>query len=215
MNLDPSFTQAYLFDSLQKIMKAEGFSPLPSKKQFRKEEEKGFQSVILAVSGYEDLMMIEFHYGLRLQAVEDLVGRFTRSLTGWKADAHSAILSQGKLWDRPYWRFEAKDSDELDRVMDQFKEMWEEKARQFLEDHFSLKGLHELLNADPYHPSKYLPNQGHRYLRGLAVAHLVQDKDFENLAKIYREKMDKEAGGELLKPGFERLLQYLQHLNWN
>ncbi|MEO0896269.1 MAG: hypothetical protein AAFY71_07725 [Bacteroidota bacterium] len=215
MHLDRNFSEAYMLDALSHFMEKEGYELLEAKKQFRKEDETGFQNVILSVSPYDDLVMIEFHFGIRIHAVEDMVGSFTRSLKGWRPDAHTIIISQGKLLDKAYWRFEAKSIRDLDEIVLAFQQMWSGKISLFLNQYFRLEGIHELLNLDPKSPSKYLPNQGHRYLRGLVVARLLQKENFEELVKIYSHQMAELPQGEILKPGMEKLVKYLRNISLN
>ena len=82
MTLTRDFTLVYLGEALSTCFADFGYSFLLAKRQFRLDNPTGFKNVIFSVSPYEDAVWLEFHFGVRIHAVEDIVQRFTRSLPG-------------------------------------------------------------------------------------------------------------------------------------
>jgi hypothetical protein len=215
MTLTREFVFTYLSDALTPAFAADGYRWLAPKNQFRADTPAGFRNLILAVSPYDDLVMVEWHLGLRIDAIEDVVKRFTRTLPGFYPDAHSVLISQGKLQGTPYLRHQVSDTEALDQVAKALLVFWEEIGQPFLMAHDSLHGVDALLNQAPTQPCPYLPNQAHRYLKGLVAARLAQRDDFEALAAAYATGLRQTATGDLLIDGYQRLLGYLRQLSLN
>jgi hypothetical protein len=211
MTLDREFVLLYLAELLQPTLADQHFMWLEHKNQFRRDLEAGFQNFILSVSPYDDLVIVDAHFGLRHDGIEDLVGPFTRSLTGWRPDAHTLIISYGKLIGDPYRRFKARDTDQLDRLATTLLNTWTTQALPLLETNQELEQIDHLLNDRPEEPTPYLHNQTHRCLRGIAAAWLTQRPGFERLAETYRLFLQRQA----TNPAAPAVLQYqklLAHL---
>ncbi|MEO1414687.1 MAG: hypothetical protein AAFW00_05380 [Bacteroidota bacterium] len=215
MNLDQTFTEAYLADQLSHILSSTGYEVIEGKKQLRKGRFSGFQNVIYAVSAYADSVWVEFHLGIRVDAIEQMAGRFTRTLPGWRADAHTVVVSEGKLQGQPYMRRTAKTVQDLDRIVDEFHHFWEDKGAQFLDTHTSIRGADILLNAQPQKKSIYLPNQAHRYIKGITAAKLAHNARFTDLAKTYLLAFDTLPNGHLWVEEYRKLVAYLSNLSLN
>lgn len=215
MTLTEDFVLLYLAEALQPFFKPQGYLYLPGKKQFRRSDEQGFQNLILSVAPYDDAVLLEFHFGLRLHAVENIVQRFTRTLPGFYPDAHTCILSEGRLTGRPYLRHTCRHTEDLDKALHHLRMLWTHRAEPYLDEHYSLEGVDLLLNARPDLPSIYLPNPAHRYLKGLVVARLLQREDFESLARTYAEGLRQTPTGDLLSEDYQRLWGYLRQMSFN
>lgn len=215
MTLTPDFVYAYLSESLTPHLAPEGYHWLTHKHQFRAKTTHGFRNLIFSVSPYDDLVLIEWHLGLRFDAVEDIVKRFTRTLPGFYPDAHTVIISQGKLLGQPYLRHEARNTQELDQVLARCLHFWQEHGATFLTAHHLLRHVDELLNQSPHIPSMYLPNRANRCLKGITVARLIQRADFDELSTIYAKELLKTSTGSLLIDGYHRLVGYLRKLSLN
>jgi hypothetical protein len=215
MTLSADFVLAYLGEELAPALQADGYQWLPAKRQFRAKTDHGFRNLILSVAPYQDATLIEGHLGLRLDPIEDIVKRFTRTLPGFYPDAHSILVSEGKLIAQPYLRHHASDSDELDRVIGHLLDFWQKQGHPFLAKHDSLAAVDQLLNQHPMRPSPYLPNQAHRCLKGIVAARLVQRPDFEALAEQHEAALAQTPTGSLLMAGYRRLVGYLRQISLN
>jgi len=215
MTLQADFVLAYLGEELKPALLADGYRWLPAKHQFRANTDHGFRNLILSVAPYDDVVLIESHLGLRLDPVEDIVKRFTRTLPGFYPDAHTILISEGKLTGHPYLRHRAASSDDLDLVIGHLLEFWQQKGRPFLAAHDSLASVDSLLNQHPGQPSPYLPNQAHRCLKGIVVARLIQRPDFETLAQQHEAALAQTPTGSLLMAGYRRLVGYLRQMSFN
>lgn len=209
MTLDRPFSELYLVQELAEMLLADGYAWLPARHQFRHEQAEGFQNVIIAISPYDDAVLIEFHLGIRWHALEEIVGEATRALPRFRPDDHTLVVSQGKLLGQRYFRYQAADTDQLDEVATEFRQFWEETGREFLSRNFSIEYIHQCFNGAPRRPCLYLPNQAHRYLRGIAAARLAQSPDFEQLAFLYELGLAKEPQGPILMREYKELVAYL------
>lgn len=215
MTLTRDFVFAYLSDALRAPLAEAGYHWLAGKNQFRQDTPEGFRNLILSVSPYDDAVLVETHLGLRVDAIEELVLRFTRTLPGFYPDAHSVLISQAKLLGRAFMRHAVQDTDELDEVAEALLAFWQQDGQPFLQTHHSLQGVDDLLNVAPDEPCPYLPNQAHRCLKGLTVARLVQRTDFEQLAELYDQALLRTPTGSLLIDGYRRLRGYLRGMSFN
>ena len=215
MTLTRDFVLAYLAEAMQDSPILRGYTWLPGKRQFRCTTAAGFQDLIFSISAYEDAVWAELHLGLRLSAVEDVVLHFTRTLPGFHPDAHTVILSEGKLIGQPYLRHEVRHTTDLDALAAQWLDFWQAQAQPFLDAHFHLTGVDRLLNQNLAGKSPYLPNPAHRYLKGLVVAKLLQRPRFEQLVPQYRAYLAQTPTGSLLLTDFDRLAGYLLKMSLN
>ena len=209
MTLDREFVLLYLSDQLAPALHDRDFGWLAGKNQFRRPHPEGFQNLILSASPYRDLMVIDAHFGLRHEAVEEIAGKFTRSLTGWRPEAHTLLISYGKLTGAPYRRFKAKDTDGLDDIATTLLNTWTTQALPFLETHHTLPQIDHLLNDRPEEPTPSLHTQVHRCLRGLTVAWLTGRPGFEQLAETYASFLQHQAT-KPQRAQYQQLRTYLQ-----
>jgi len=215
MTLTREFVFAYLSDGLKTEMEQAGYTWLEGLNQFRKTAPQGFTNFILSVSTYEDGAMVEAHVGMQLKAIEEWGQRFTRSLPGFYADAHTVIISEGKLKNKAFLRHFVADTDQLDSLVTHLVAFWYEYAQPFYEDHFSLKGVDQLLNAEPDKPSRFHPNPAHGFLKGIVAAKLVQRYDFELLVSAYEKALGRTPTGPQLLAGYKKLVQHLRAFSVN
>ncbi|GAB4417628.1 MAG: hypothetical protein OHK0039_28230 [Bacteroidia bacterium] len=209
MTLTRDFSFLYLYDLLGEHLEAAGFLLLEGKNQFRRSHTQGFENVILSVSVYPDLAMVDFHLGLRLESIEQIGQRFSRTLPGFYPDAHTLITSYGNLTSQPYFRFKAANAHDLDLVAETFMAFWDERGLAFLDRHRHLAQVEHTLNALPSQPSPYLHNQAHRYIKGLVAAHLMGRADFAELAREYEVFLGQVPGGQVFAQDFRELVRYL------
>ncbi|MEM9987594.1 MAG: hypothetical protein AAF804_21085 [Bacteroidota bacterium] len=215
MNLDKAFVLEYLFDSLGPWFHDHGYQALPQKQQFRQQTEAGFTNCIFSVAAYDDAVWIEFHLGIRLEAVEGIVHRFTRGVPKFASDAHTVIFSEGKWKRQPYLRHEVKEVDALDQLIKHGQTFLAQEGLPFLEEHCTLSGVDALLNGPESEAKRFHPNPAHRFIKGLVVRRLLQDPDFSELADAYERKLLLTPTGSLLQDGFRRLRSYLEKMSLN
>ncbi|RMG56113.1 MAG: hypothetical protein D6722_26960 [Bacteroidetes bacterium] len=215
MTLTREFVFLYLYEQLSPALKAAGFSLRESKQQFRRAHERGFENLILSVSPYPDVVVVDAHFGIRIDAVEEVAQRFTRNLPGFYPDAHTLIASYGRLTGQPYFRFKAANTHHLDMALESLLAFWEGEGLPFLNEWRRLPQAEHSLNGQPDKPCPYLHNQAHRYIKGIVAARLVGREAFSQLARQYEAALEQVPGGELLLPGYRQLVQYLHHLSPN
>lgn len=215
MTLTRDFVFLYLYEQMGPELNRAGFELKESLQQFRRSHSRGFENVIFSVSPYPDLVVVDAHFGIRLEEVERVAQRFTRNLPGFYPDAHTLISSYGRLTGRPYFRFKAANTHHLDLAIEDMLRYWEQEGLAFLNDWRRLAQAEWALNGRPGQPCPYLHNQAHRYIKGIVAARLVGRPDFSQLAQQYRAALERVPGGEILLPGYDQLVQYLHHLSPN
>ncbi|MEL6133478.1 MAG: hypothetical protein AAFR59_08965, partial [Bacteroidota bacterium] len=213
--MDQTFTEVYIAEQLSNFLLPMGYEALEGKKQLRRYQSSGFQNIIYSISTYTDSVWVEFHMGIRIDAVEQMAGKFTRTLPGWQQDAHTVVVSEGKLVGSPYLRRTAQNVHELDQIVAAFHSFWQTEGASFLNAHASVRGVDRLLNTAPDQKNKYLPNQAHRYIKGITAAKLAQNPHFAALAQQYLQAFDTLPNGHLWINEYRKLTAYLSGLSLN
>ncbi len=210
-------TEAKLYYALYDFFEAEGFRLLMDKKQFRKNTPAGFTNVIFSVSEYEkeNDAWVEVHIGCRNDQIEQITQQFLNpSLSDFRADVNTLIISTGKYNDVKYFRYKIQNDEDLTDACESIKEFMTFSGFGFLKSVTRLADIDRILNVQPHKPSKYLYNQVHRCYKGIVAAKLNNSPQFDRLIDIYRSYLSKFAN-EIECSNFERLVLYLMYYGNN
>ncbi|CCG99967.1 hypothetical protein FAES_1958 [Fibrella aestuarina BUZ 2] len=191
------------------------FALLPEKKQFRRITPTGFQNVILSPSYYGDTTLLDVNFGCRNEQVEQIAQQFLPTLTDFRADANTLLISIGKYQQVTPPRYSIRSDFELESVCRQIMEFFTNGGFQQLNDTCSLRSLDRILNDDPAHPCPYVYNQTFRCYKGLTVASLTHNPHFLGLIDLYRHQLDRQSPNAYEQINFDRLVSYLQHYSAN
>ncbi|NJL12958.1 MAG: hypothetical protein HC913_08155 [Microscillaceae bacterium] len=207
---------AYLLLSLDKFLAPKGFTLLPQKQQFRKALGQGsFQNIVVSLSAYPDTVLISFHLGSRLAAVESLIQQFTQHLPDFKAEANTVLTEQGRLLGQPYLRHKAKDLAQLQEISLDFQDFMDKKGFAFLAQCTTLDSLEALINTQAEQPHPYFYNAYYRAIKGLVLARLAFRPDFEDLYQAYATQLQKLHSPAFQSENLEKLARFLRFFSFN
>ncbi len=188
---------------------------LLSRNQFRKKLDTGFQNVIPSVSQYTQESLVEINMGVRLDVVENAINQFTSHLKEFHPDTNTIITSLGHLMGKQYFRYKVASKDDLARVCGQIRSFMEEKGFLFLDKSLDIGHLDILLNTEPRKISPYCPNYYHQCLKGMVIARINQNPEWDELALVYRGTMRKRALPEEQIQKFDKLIYFLKSFSMN
>lgn len=199
---------------LEPFFKQNGFEWLRDKNQFRKNVATGFQNVIFSVTMYDNEKIVEIHFGIRSEIIEELVQQFLINSESYKKDSNTIITNIGTYRNNPYFRYKVKNNEDAVLAINDIKDFFEKDGFDFMNKIADIKTLDEMLNFDPQRKNKYIYNQVHRCFKGIASAKINDRSHFHGLIDIYRAYLLKNAS-DLELVHFERLVSYLLHFSAN
>ncbi|MEM6264714.1 MAG: hypothetical protein AAGI38_19535 [Bacteroidota bacterium] len=206
---------AYLTERLHPRLSGQAFTHMPVLKQFRRTRNTGFQNIIFSVSEYEDVNLVEIHFGIRLENIERISNRYLPVLPAFARHSHTLIISHSKLTGRPYHRYKVGNEVQLERMGAEVEHLCMDQGVMALADHGSFEAAHTLLNESPETVSDWVPNQAHRCFKGLILASMVEPSIFEPLARTYLSILRNEPQGTLLEEKFLQLINQLRGVSLN
>lgn len=210
-----TYFEITLFERLRDFFAAAGYQYLPAQKQFRKRTSTGFRNVILSMSNYEDQMWVEVNMGVRKDHVEETVQQFLSGRTEFHKEANTLIVSIGKLTQTPYFRYKIVNDEDLELCQEQISHFMETQGFDFLSGIDHLPQLDILFNQKPRHPLKYTYNQRHRCFRGLTIAWLNHNPNYEALKDQYREVLQIQGSSDFIMLNYSRLVDLLENYSIN
>ncbi|MEZ0541086.1 hypothetical protein [Fibrella arboris] len=213
MTLTPFETS--LYRQLARFFGQHDFALLPEKKQFRKVTPTGFQNIILSPSYYGPTTLLDVNFGCRNEQVEQIAQQFLPTLTDFRPDANTLLISIGKYKQVNPPRYSIRTDSELDSVCTQIIEFFVETGFALLDNSMSLDTLDTILNVNPVQPCPFVYNQTFRCYKGLTVASLTHNPHFLGLIDLYRHQITRQSQNAYEAMNFDRLVSYLQHYSPN
>ena len=186
------------------------FVLIPEKKQFRKETSTGFLNIILSPSYYGPTTLLDINFGCRNEQVEQIAQQFLPTLTDFRPDANTILISIGKYKNVNPPRYTIRTASELDNVCSEIISFFDETGLELIERSNSLETLDVILNETPEQPCSFIYNQTFRCYKGLTVASLNHNSHFLSLIYLYRNQLSQNEA-----TNFDRLVTYLQHYSPN
>lgn len=213
MTLTPFETS--LYRQLARFFERYDFVLLPEKKQFRKVTPTGFQNIILSPSYYGPTTLLDVNFGCRNEQVEQIAQQFLPTLTDFRPDANTLLMSIGKYKQENPPRYSIRTDGELDDVCSQIIDFFVETGFDLIEKSMSLTTLDQVLNENPAQPCPFVYNQTFRCYKGLTVASLAHNLHFLGLVDLYRNQINHQSQNAYEAMNFDRLVAYLQHYSPN
>ncbi len=201
--------QAQIFQILEDFFTAEGYRFLPIGNQFRKETKCGWQNVIFGFGHYEDCTLIEVTFGARLDIVENLIAPYSHGLRGYQAESNTAITSLAKYLKEPHFRFKIYEEADLYRMAAHVRDFFRKEGFDFLDSLSSLEQLDKLFNSSEQEPCLVSFNHQLRSFRGLAIASLNQNPQWEQLCTFYRNLLSTYSSPKVV---IDRYRDFSRHL---
>lgn len=204
-----------IYQKLEEYLKPKGFTLVGRLNQFRKTSSIGFQTVIVSLSHYDDLSILEVHLGVRNDLIEKMAFQFTNGSPIYREDSLTLVASVGKLQGKRWLRHEIQSGQDLTTALQQTLLFLEQKGLAWLERHQKTNVIDHVLNEDPFERTLLMPNQIHRCYRGLVAAKMNHREGFSLLVNAYRTLLDELLAPEYQKEVFERLRVFLEEYSVN
>lgn len=204
-----------IYKLLLPVFESQGYEPLPAKNQFRKRTAKGFRSVIFSVSGATNEQLLDIHFGVRFDIIENLVHQFLSEPRFLEKESNTIIASLPQLKHAPIGQFFIPDKISLERACDEIAIFMQEKGFRFLDACDSLRRIDAKINRKPHQPCLYMASHIHRCFKGIIIARLLQRNDFETLITIYKNHLCSRRASSRTIENFNRLVTYLKCFSFN
>lgn len=202
------------YQRLEQFFQSQGFILIMEQKQFRKATQNGFQNIIFSVSETQKEYWVEVNFGVRHEFIEQIAQQFLNNAHIYRPSANTLVTSIGKFEEKKYFRFRVVEEDDLDNIIEQIIDFFNEKGFAFLEKADSLFFIEETLNDSPTMPCRYLYNQVHRCFKGAIAAKLTDNTHFNMITNFYRHFLIKNGTDDDLL-NYERMITFLLHFNAN
>ncbi len=210
-----TYFEITLFERLRDFFAAAGYRFLLEQKQYRQQTRTGFRNVILSMTDYEGELVVEVNLGIRKDHVEEIVQQFLTTRDDFQSEANTIIISIGKLTNNPYFRYKIVNDEDLELCQEQICQFMSTQGFDFLSEADNLMRLDTALNKNPRQPSKYIYNQRHRCFKGLAIAYLNKNPNYEQLTQIYREVLQAQGSSDMILLNYQRMVGLLANYSVN
>ncbi len=177
-----------LYSRLQPFLAENGFQVQPAPGIFRSPQPGGWLTVAIAESSYPEGNLTELHLGVRHEVIEEIIYPFALGLQSPGGEAHTLMVSQGKIEGEKHQREWVRDEADAVLVARQWQQWMLQKGFAWLEIHRETAWLDRLYNDDPDTARRWQPNAFHRSLRAIALAYLTHRIDFRSV--VQRGKRD-------------------------
>ncbi len=197
------------FNVLSDFFAERDFNFLELGHQFRKETAGGWQNVILGFGHYDDCSYVETSFGSRLNIVENLIAPYTYGLRGYQAESNTCITNLAKYKQEPHFRFKISEEADIYRMAAHLRDFFRREGFPFLESLSSIKELDRLFNSDTQGQCLLSFNHQLRSFRGLAIATLNQNPNWEGLCESYRLLLKKYSSPSVVMDRYDDFSRYL------
>ncbi len=176
-------------ETLQPHMDQYGFEWLSPHSQFRKITDYGFQSLVLSFSHYSGFSIVEAHYGIRYNEVENLIYGYANVTPHFRYDSFSLIISSAQLTAQRFDRIELRDKADAVIAGQQILTIFKEQGLLFFSQYSNLEEMERLFNQNAPEFHSFFTHLANRAMRGLALAYLCKKANIEELYEAYLTKL--------------------------
>lgn len=191
------------------------FSFLPSKNQFRKLNEHGFDCIFITPTFYENEVYVDVYFGVRISLIEDSVYQYTQGLKDFASDSVSAVMSLKKANNIYPNRFKIRSENDFKEFLSTLKGFFHAEGFELLKNLKDLYFLETLYNAKPDVMSIVQFNQMHRVFRGITLAKICNQPYIESLSIEYRKQLQILGAPKVLINKYNLLTSYLLNNSLN
>lgn len=205
----------WLYDVMAAYCEPKGFHLIPSKNQFRKTTEIGFQTIILSISGNPAYSLFELHLGIRNHAIERMAYQFTNGSASLQQDSMSLVASTAKLQNLSFQRFKIESQTDVKGAMQTLFNFLDRKGLEWLDQHQTIDQIDQALNQLPLSKSNLMPNQIYRCYRGLIAAQFNNAPNYLELESAYTDYLQQLQVADYRLHTFYQLKYFLRSYSIN
>ncbi|MFD2201216.1 hypothetical protein [Shivajiella indica] len=179
---------------------------------FVKDIPKGKQMIFLHYTQHDEGAYLEYHLGVRLDKVENIVHRFLPSLGDYKERSITLVETLDRIDSELPRRFLAENDLEVNGVIKTLENFLVKKGFRFLDTYSNGKNLEKFFNEDP---KKLILTQNYTYrsARGITLCMLFNPSEYPKIKKKYLDMLNEKQVTPFTLASFINLMDYLEHLN--
>ncbi len=186
-----------------------GFSIESNKWQFKKNNPKGFDTVIISLSEFETDYILEFHLGKRLNQIENFALAYLNYPTEFSKNSMTMFCSFARLKGKKYERYSLQNFEDLEYIGKELDIFLNTLGLRVLEQWASLLNLNAIFNEDPYSLNMFY-NSFTKAIRGTIINRFVGDERYELLEQVYRTILYKNGVPKQRVKDYEKLNSFLR-----
>lgn len=204
--------QEYVLDKLIENFEEAGFKVHKGRKTLRRKNPSGFDEMECSVVDYDGEYTIEFSIAIRKNEVDDIYNQFSDSNPKSFKHTRTFLAVQYRLEgvDKEEREFYIKKRKNVDDALENFFEFMSTHGMAYYEKYADLKKMDEAINSDPEAPQIHIFDEMERARRGLILAKLTDNPNFEDLVDTYRKTLD--GWTQIYIEEFEALIKHLKTL---
>ncbi|MGY6743689.1 MAG: hypothetical protein ACXIUQ_13200 [Cecembia sp.] len=172
---------------------------------------EGKQMVFFHHTQHEGGAYLEYHLGIRLEKVENIVHRFLPSLGDYKERSISLIETMDRIDPKMPRRFLIENDFETNEVIRKVEQFLVKKGFNFLDKVSDGTALEKYFNTDVTSPI-VTQNFTYRSARGITLCKLYNPKNYEKTKKLYLNMLNEKQVTPFTLACFINLLDYLENL---
>lgn len=176
-----------------------------------KDTPEGKQMVFFHHTQHEGGAYLEYHLGIRLEKVENIVHRFLPSLGDYKERSISLIETMDRIDPKMPRRFLIENDFETNEVIRKVEQFLVKKGFNFLDKVSAGTALEKYFNTDVTSPI-VTQNFTYRSARGITLCKLYNPKNYEKTKKLYLNMLNEKQVTPFTLACFINLLDYLENL---
>jgi len=173
---------------------------------------KGKQLIFFHHTQHEDVSYLEYHLGIRLDEVENIVHRFLPSLGDYKERSITLIETLDRIDADMPRRFLVENNVEINGVIKTVENFLVKKGFRYLDTYSNENSLEKYFNEDPT-KSIITQNFTYRSARGITLCRLFNPSQYQKTKKRYLDMLNEKQVTPFTLASFINLMDYLEHLN--
>lgn len=176
-----------------------------------KEIPLGKQMVFFHHTQHQGGSYLEYHLGIRIDQVENIVHRFLPSLGDYKERSITLVETMDRIDEKMPRRFLVENDLEINQVIREVESFLVKKGFRFLDRISSGQELEQYFNADPKTPI-VTQNFTYRSARGITLTKLFNPDNYNKNKKTYLNMLNEKQVTPFTLACFINLLDYLENL---
>ncbi len=187
-----------------------GFSLDAKTLHYTKEFAEGRQMIFFHYTQYDDVAYLEYHLGIRIHNVENIVHKFLPSLGDYRERSITLVETMDRIdMDMPR-RFLIEDEMKVSDIISRVEEFFVKKGFDFLDRLSNVSTLERYFNHDT---KCVILTQNFTYssARGITLAKLFNESVYDEIKNEYLEMFSEKQETPFTLACFINLLAFLDH----
>jgi hypothetical protein len=176
-----------------------------------KEIPKGKQMIFFHHTHHGEVSYLEYHLGIRLDEVENIVHRFLPSLGDYKERSITLVETLDRIDKEMPRRFLVENDSEINDVIKTLENFLVKKGFRFLDTYSDGNNLENYFNRDTSQPIA-TQNFTYRSARGMTLCMLFNPSEYGKTKKKYLDMLNEKQVTPFTLASFINLIDYLEHL---